>query len=136
MRLAFVDTSAWFSFFVAGDPDHRVVAGTLPEWEGRLLTTDYVFDELVTLLRYRTSHNDALKVGNALRDGSLARLIPLQPQDLDQAWDRFTQERDKRYSFTDCTSFATMSRLGLDTAFATDEHFRQAGFVVLPSPGR
>ncbi|MBN2496422.1 MAG: PIN domain-containing protein [Deltaproteobacteria bacterium] len=133
MRLAFVDTSAWFIFFVANDPDRRAVAAELPGWEGRLLTSDYVFDELVTLLRYRAGHREAIEVGNALRDGSLARLIALQPQDLDQAWRRFGQERDKRYSFTDCTSFAAMSRLGLDTAFATDEHFRQAGFTVLPS---
>ena len=38
---------------------------------------------------------------------------------------------DKRFSFTDATSFAVMERLGLHTAFAFDPHFRQYGFRVI-----
>lgn len=134
MRRVFVDTGAWFAFFVATDPDHDAVAGALTGWEGRLLTTDYVFDELVTLVRYRATHRDARRVGDALRAGSVTELIGLQRRDIDRAWERFTRNNDKRYSFTDCTSFAVMNRLGLDTAVAVDDHFRQAGFLVLPSP--
>ena len=35
---------------------------------------------------------------------------------------------------TEIPSFAVMNRLRLDTAVAVDDHFRQAGFLVLPSP--
>jgi predicted nucleic acid-binding protein len=38
---------------------------------------------------------------------------------------------DKRFSYTDATSFAVMERLGLRTAFAFDPHFRQYGFRVV-----
>jgi len=38
---------------------------------------------------------------------------------------------DKRFSYTDATSFAVMERLGLRTAFAFDPHFRQYGFRVI-----
>ena len=38
---------------------------------------------------------------------------------------------DKRYSFTDATSFAVMERLGLKNVFAFDPHFRQFGSQVL-----
>lgn len=133
MHRVFVDTGAWFAFFVASDPDHHAVAGALTGREGRLLTTDYVFDELVTLVRYRATHRDARRVGDALRAGSVTELIGLQRRDIDRAWERFVRDSDKRYSFTDCTSFAVMNRLGLDTAVAVDDHFRQAGFVVLPT---
>ncbi len=95
-----------------------------------------MFDELATLLRYRTSHRSALRAGTALRSGAVCEMVYLQPEDLDAAWDRFCRDKDKRYSFTDCTSFAAMKRLGLDTAVAVDEHFRRAGFVVLPSSKR
>ncbi len=132
MRRVFVDTGAWFAFFVASDPDHHAVAEALSDWEGRLLTSDYVFDELVTLVRYRATHGDARRVGDALRAGSVAELIGLQRRDIDRAWERFARDTDKRYGFTDCTSFAVMNRLGIDTAVAVDDHFRQAGFVVLP----
>jgi predicted nucleic acid-binding protein len=37
---------------------------------------------------------------------------------------------DKDFSYVDATSFAVMERLGLQTAFAFDEHFMQYGFTV------
>jgi predicted nucleic acid-binding protein len=46
----------------------------------------------------------------------------------------FFRYRDKRYSFTDCTSFAVMQELKLKQALATDDHFRQVRFDVLPKP--
>jgi predicted nucleic acid-binding protein len=133
MQRAFVDTGAWFSFFVAGDPDHSAVAWVLEQWSGRLVTSDYVFDELVTLLRYRAGHESAVRAGNGLRGDSGVELAVLQLQDIEAAWRRFSLEADKRYSFTDCTSFAVMKRLKIGTAIATDRHFRQAGFAVLPT---
>ena len=40
---------------------------------------------------------------------------------------------DKTFSFTDCTSFALMERIGVTEVFAFDEHFKQYGnFIVLP----
>jgi predicted nucleic acid-binding protein len=44
----------------------------------------------------------------------------------------FFRQRDKEYSFTDCTSFVVMRELRLKEALTTDRHFRQAGFQLLP----
>ena len=46
----------------------------------------------------------------------------------------FFRHRDKDYSFTDCTSLVVMQELKLRQALTTDQHFRQMGFQVLPSP--
>ena len=132
MERIFVDTGAWFAFFNKADPDHEGVAEILFDWEGRLLTSDYVFDELVTLLRYRVSHGAARKAGEALLDDKIVLLVAVDQSDLDQAWVQFVREGDKRYSFTDCTSFAVMRRLDVSTAAAVDMDFRRAGFRVLP----
>jgi hypothetical protein len=35
----------------------------------------------------------------------------------------FRQYEDKGFSFTDCTSFALMERLAINTVFAFDDHF-------------
>ncbi|MEM2936733.1 MAG: hypothetical protein QW231_06120 [Candidatus Bathyarchaeia archaeon] len=50
----------------------------------------------------------------------------------DEAWSLFKEFKDKLWSFTDCTSFTVMKRHGLAAAFTFDEHYRQAGFKVLP----
>jgi predicted nucleic acid-binding protein len=132
MERLFVDTGGWFAYFVASDPDHAATAEVLSGWSGRLLTTDYVFDEVTTLLRYRAGHRQAAQAGAALRDRSAVDLVRVQLDDFEAAWRTFTRQKDKQYSFTDCTSFAVMKRLGITTAAAVDEHFRQAGFRVLP----
>jgi predicted nucleic acid-binding protein len=51
------------------------------------------------------------------------------------AWELFDARADKEYSFTDCTSFVLMRRLGISTALAADDDFVQEGFEVVPDPG-
>ena len=133
MKRLFVDTSAWFAFFNGADPDNEAVAKILVEWDGRLVTTEYVFDEIVTLLRYRVDHHTARRAGKVLRNGDIATLATVELRDVEEAWNRFCKQADKKYSFTDCTSFAVMDRLGLTKAAAVDPDFRRAGFQVLPS---
>ena len=41
------------------------------------------------------------------------------------------QYQDKRFSLTDCVSFALMQQRSIGTAFAFDVHFRQMGFRTL-----
>ena len=55
-------------------------------------------------------------------------------KDESKAWEIFVQYEDKGFSFTDCTSFAIMERLKIDTAFVFDDHFIQYGkFIVIPT---
>lgn len=133
MKRAFVDTSAWYAYARRDDPDHAKVKTALESWEGRLVTTRDVFDETLTLILARLGHAAAIRFGAALRDGAAAELVRLLPEDDDDAWELFERHRDKRYSYTDCTSFAVMRRLRLAAAIATDRHFQQAGFAVEPS---
>lgn len=130
--MIFVDTSAWFAAYVPSDPQHAAVRKAV-ENDSRLVTTDYVIDETLTLLRVRGHSQRALSLGALLWESSVARLTYLQPADLQQAWSIFSQYRDKAWSFTDCSSLAEMRRLGIAEAVSTDAHFRQMpGIMVLP----
>ena len=133
MKRVFVDTSGWYAYARADDPAHAAAVAALESWEGRLVTTDYVFDETVTLARARLGAAAATRLGDALLDGGIVELVRLLPEDFEDAWALFKKRKDKSWSFTDCASFAVMRRLRLDAAVATDRHFRQAGFDVLPS---
>ena len=132
MERLFVDTSAWYTLANAKAQRHTQVKKALAAWEGRLCTTDYIFDELVTLVRYRVGHAPAVTVGEALRECDVCLLVAVEPEDIHVAWKQFAREAGQRYSFTDCTSFAVMRRLKLTTAAALDDDFARAGFVVVP----
>jgi uncharacterized protein len=133
MTPIFVDTGAWFAWCVPADRDHPVAR----EWFERnthpLITTDYIVDELLTLLKMRGEYQRALEIGPPLLDGDLCNLEWTTHDDINDAWRVFSTFRDKEWSFTDCVSRVVMERLGVTAAVAFDEHFRQFGTVsVLP----
>lgn len=132
MQRLFVDTSAWFAFVNRMDPDHTVVRAVLNGFEGRLTTSNFVFDETVSLCRYRLGFKAAERVGNVLLDRDTVDLMRISPEDEQNAWVLFRDRADQQYSFTDCTSFVLMRRLGILHALALDEDFRIEGFDVAP----
>ncbi len=48
--MIFVDTGAWFAAFVPNDADHSAADAWLETNTDLLVTTDYVIDELLTLM--------------------------------------------------------------------------------------
>ena len=62
----FVDTGAWFAYFVQRDPDHTSARNWVSANESFLVTSDYVLDELFTLLKMRESHLVAVAAGGVL----------------------------------------------------------------------
>ena len=129
--MIFVDTGAWFAAFVPNDPDHAAADAWLATNDQPLLTTDYVFDELMTLFKRRREFERALAVGEPILLGKIAEFVRLTDDDLNAAWQIFERFRDKEWSFTDCTSYVLIERLSISTAFAFDEHFRQFGNVTV-----
>ncbi|WP_295582743.1 hypothetical protein [uncultured Lamprocystis sp.] len=69
-----MDTGAWFAVFVPADADHVVARAWLVRNQAPLLTTDYVVDELLTLMRMRGENRRALRVGQSLFDQELAEI--------------------------------------------------------------
>lgn len=132
MKRLFVDTSGWFAYVNAGDPDHRAVVRALDRNRSRLVTSNFVLDETVTLCARRLGHGVAVRVGEVLLDPDRVDLVHLTAGDESAAWSLFRERSDKSYSFTDCTSFSLMNRLGISKALTLDEHFRQEGFDTLP----
>jgi uncharacterized protein len=129
----FVDTGAWYASFVPKDEDYSAARAWLRGNKEPLLTTDYVVDELLTLLKANDEFKRALELGRSLLEQRLARLARVTDEDLTLAWKAFQKYADKEWSFTDCVSYAVIERLGIKKAFAFDRHFRQFGTVeVIP----
>ncbi|MFB6272523.1 MAG: type II toxin-antitoxin system VapC family toxin [Salinibacter sp.] len=114
------------------DPATDEVAALVHDPARALLTSTYVFDELVTLVQARLGLDKAVQAGRVLRKADGVAIERITQADETSAWFLFQDRVDKTYSFTDCTSFVLMQRLGVDAALATDEHFHQEGFRVYP----
>ena len=126
----FVDTGAWFAYFVRRDSDHNSARKWVSTNESPLVTSDYILDELFTLLKVRESHVVAVAAGKVLIDERVCRIIKVTSEDFARAWTIFVQFRDKGWSFTDCTSKVMIERLNISTAFSFDGHFEQFGSAI------
>ena len=71
-------------------------------------------------------------VGSVLMDPDEVDMVRVTSEDELMAWELFCNRTDQKYSFTDCTSFTLMHRLGLDTALALDTDFAAENFTVVP----
>ncbi len=100
---------------------------------GILVTTDYVLDETLTLLRSRRDLASALAFEDKVKKSKSLRIFWIDETLFDRAMGIFKKSNDKLWSFTDCTSFALMRELVISKAFTFDKHFKEAGFQALPS---
>jgi predicted nucleic acid-binding protein len=101
-----------------------------------LVTTDYVADETLTLIRMRLSLGAAQKWWSQVEASERLRWESIDTSRAERARRIFFSHRDKEYSFTDCTSFALMQELKIKQVLTTDKHFRQMGFDVRPHLSR
>lgn len=129
--MIFVDTSAWFASIVPSDPNYQAVNIWMRQNTELLLTTDYIVDETLTLLRARKERVRSLAMGKAFFAGQLGTLYYLTQDDIHLTWQVFTQFSDKDWSFTDCSSKVVMEKLQITQALSFDSHFRQFGSITV-----
>jgi predicted nucleic acid-binding protein len=135
MKSVFLDTGYVIALELASDQNHK---GALKHWRSTakslplLVTTSYVFDEIVTFFNSRGHHAKAVELGNRLLNSPSIRLVHVKEDTFHAGWSYFQKHKDKGYSLTDCISFLVMEEYAIDIAFAFDKHFLQAGFKKAP----
>ena len=136
MNAVFVDTGGWMACADGADPAHSACAAARDAAleAGRILiTTDFVVDETLTLIRFRLGLGAANTWWQQIDGSARLRWERVENDRFERARTLFFQYRDKGLSFTDCTSIAIMRELKLKTVITTDRHFHQVGFDVLPA---
>jgi predicted nucleic acid-binding protein len=134
--MIFVDTGAWYALMDATDPNHAPARGVFRDLArgklGRLVTSDYVLAEAHTLCRFRGGIEPLRQLAARVRESPNLRMLRVTEVEYERALDLMLTREDRRWSFTDCTSFVLMESLSIRDAFAFDENFAQAGFSVRP----
>ncbi len=139
MKGLFADTAGWMACADEGDPAHQQAVAARDLWlesAGALVTTDYIVDETLTLLRARLGLRAADLWWKQIEGSGRLRWEWIGIERAEKAREIFFRFRDKSYSFTHCTSFVVMKELRLRQALTTDEHFAQMGFEMLPGMRR
>ena len=136
MNAVFVDTGGWMACADRADPAHSACTAARDatlEAGRTLITTDFVVDETLTLIRFRLGLAAAHAWWQQIDGSDRLRWERVENDRFERARNLFFQYRDKELSFTDCTSIAVMRELRLTTVITTDRHFHQIGFDVLPA---
>jgi hypothetical protein len=135
----FIDTSAWVALENRRDIHYEQAIAFRDEIRNkryRLYTSNFVLDETYTLLLANVGYErtiESAKRIKVLRDKGLLHVIQVTEDIEDSAWDIFERfNRDKFWSFTDCTSKAIMELLDINESFSFDRNFEQMGFVKRP----
>ncbi|MFQ3597562.1 MAG: PIN domain-containing protein [Chloroherpetonaceae bacterium] len=132
----FIDTSYIIALEISDDQHH---SQALSHWNRLiskpiyLVTTSYVFDEIVTFFNTRRHHSKALEIGGYLLDSPSVNMVFVDETLFHEAWQYFQKHSDKKFSLTDCLSFLVMQKFQINTALTFDKHFSQAGFKVQPT---
>ncbi len=122
----FVDSSAFCALAIPKDThniDAKLIYNKLNKLKAPFYTSDYVLDEVYTLLKSRSSHKTSVKFMENIERGKI-NIIRITENIEKEAKTIFKKFDDKRLSFTDCSSFALINQFGIDSVFAFDKHFR------------
>lgn len=134
LESVFADTSFFFALAARRDRAHRpatAIYSRLLRAGRHLVTTDYVLDETLTLVKLRTEVSVALALLERIEQSEAIRMEHIDTTRFQSAKALFRKHADHGYSFTDCTSFTVMRELKLTAALTTDAHFVEAGFKAL-----
>src|SRR5262245_6641177 len=123
MKALFVDTAGWMAMADGKDPAHEACRSSRDDWlraGGILVSSDYVMDETLSLIRRRLSLRAARSWWDQVEGSDRLRWEWIGPARVDKAREWFFRWDDKDFSFTDCTSFVLMRELRLRAALTTD----------------
>jgi predicted nucleic acid-binding protein len=128
----FLDTGLFVAFHSRRDENHLraegIIAGVLAGEFGTAYTSDYIFDEAVTMALARTGRNElAISLGKAMLGQGGTRLFSIMLKVDDEAfsrsWSAFVDYSERGLSFTDCTSIALIALRKIDKIASFDSSF-------------
>jgi predicted nucleic acid-binding protein len=91
---------------------------------GEIYTSDYILDEVVTLMLKRTKRLElAIEMGEYILKSPRIRKLRVTEEIFDDAWKKFKSLKGKLMSFTDCTSLVLMEKRGIEYIASFDSGF-------------
>ena len=137
MRL-FVDTWGWLTLAEPLNRKHAAAVQCYEEYSrsGRVVTSNFVLDESLTLIFRRLRFDVAYNFSKAVFESSFVAVETVTEARFRSAFELRRRFADKpNISFTDLTSIVIMTELKMVDILTADEHFAHVGlgFQLLPN---
>jgi predicted nucleic acid-binding protein len=120
----FVDTNFFVALFYPNDTLHErcmQFATQLQERNARLVISNLVFSEIVTVLSMRCGRLIGCVVGEELMRSPAIEVVYIDEALHEHAWMLFQEIENKNVSFVDCSSVAVMENESINTIVTFDE---------------
>ncbi|MEP7037764.1 MAG: PIN domain-containing protein [Acidobacteriota bacterium] len=130
----FVDTAAFIAVLMRRDKFHQSATdlmAKLSEKNTTLMTTEMVLVKLANALSSVELRGRAMILIDELQTLPNVEIVWSSGELFKKAWSLYRERPHKEWGLTDCASFVVMIERGINTAFTSDKHFEQAGFVKL-----
>lgn len=127
----FVDTSYFIALLLPGDQWHSG-AHRYPIVEAAAYTSSLVINETISLMESRGYLSSALEFLRRSRESDEVRVVHVDPVLQAKGWDLLNRWGGSGANAIDCVSFAVMESFSIRKALTFDQHFRTAGFEILP----
>ena len=119
-----IDASVFCSYFNEDDVHHAkatdIMKGIITNENA--ITTDYIFDETITVIQRRTNKEIAVESGNFILESEIS-IFEIDNLVFQKAWGIFKQNNS--FSFTDCASIASMQIFGISKIATFDKEFKK-----------
>ena len=130
----FIDSGAFVGVHNKADDNFKMAVEGFSVIENkgwRVVTTDYVVDEVYTRLITKTDYRKTMVFDTFLRTSRMTveRIAPERFIAAQEIFRRYN--KDKKWSFTDCTSYVVMKELKIKDIFTFDRNFEEMGFKIL-----
>jgi len=124
----FIDTGIFVAARNKSDINHERAVSLLRKAlrgeYGTMYTSDYVFDEAVTVALVRTKRPEiAIDIGNFILSSTKLRILYVDRVVFMNAWRIFRRYISRGLSLTDATSIALMKKHNIDNIMSFDKHF-------------
>lgn len=123
----FADTGAFLAYRNKKDKYHetafKLFKEALKGKYGQIYTSDYIYDEALTLALIRTNNLAvAMDIAEVIRSPRI-KMVFIDTELLEKSTKTFKQYSDRNLSFTDAVTIEIMKEFNIEKYFGFDSHF-------------
>ncbi|MEM2890757.1 MAG: PIN domain-containing protein [Candidatus Hadarchaeum sp.] len=128
-----LDSSFIIAYLNEADENHAEAIRMAKDVDGGKygppIITDYIFDEVITVMLFKTKKlRKVAEAGEMLLRAN--RLLTIDQDTFQLAWEIFKEQKRATFSFTDCTSIAVCREKGISNVATFDQELKRLDELI------